>query len=157
MISFVKALKHSVLWVVFSVFVTLSASAGITNPLIRVCLSLNGQFYIANLDAADGNDLPMCQFNTAQIGAQALLDYVDGRTDLAISAFLASSPSDPMQVCSQNSASDLQGTSESSSLFHICEFPDSSLIDAETLARGANAIENSALRNALQSHLGGAF
>jgi hypothetical protein len=125
-----------------------SASAN-SNPLIRACVLKNADFETLNTGSLD--DLPMCRFGMALMGAQAVQDVISGTTDQAVSAFLASQPTgDPSSACSAVGADEVTGTSEQNGLsFDVCRFSDGSIVDAQTLARGAQDPQNAALRQAL--------
>ncbi len=112
------------------------------NPLIQQCHNYNGVFEV--LAPGQTDDMPICIWGGASIGALDLVNYRAGCSDQAANTFLASSSSDRSSVCDANGATEVTGSN-----YDLCKFSDGSMIDAGTLARGASASENSPLVRAL--------
>lgn len=135
------------LWTFVCILAT-STSWGNNNPLIRVCRLEEGHFWVLQ---AGNNDIPLCFFGKAALGAEALLLFktTEGSTE-ALKAYNDRNSSAPRGgVCGSFDADVVEGLDSDGQTFNVCRFSDSSYIEETTLWLGPGHSSNAALDKAL--------
>lgn len=114
------------------------------NPLMRTCRRENGLFWIVY---APNQELPLCFFGDAAIGAEALHGYkFGGGTVLAVDAYKKSTGA----TCEQAGAVTVAGQDSEKATFEVCQFSDGTLVEKNTLLRGPGSPANGDLNRALR-------
>lgn len=122
------------------------ATAGINNPLFRICANNSGVFQVMYLSGSPSNlnapykDVALCQFGSTLIDSLSLINYRDQNTQsMALSAFLNDETS-----CQKTGGEVIE-----KNLGPACLYSDASVIDLQSLEQGAsqlpsvkNTIEN---------------
>lgn len=115
------------------------------NPLMRTCRREQGLFWIVY---ATNQELPLCFFGEAAIGAEALHGYKHGGgVVMAVSVYKKTMGA----TCEQVGAVTIAGRDSKNAAFEVCQFNDGTLIEKSTLLRGQGAAANSALNRALNN------
>lgn len=118
-----------------------------TNPLMRTCVRLGGQFWAPQKEDKS-DDLPLCFFGAAGIGASALLSFKTGQGPYqSIRVYKTASG----RACEQAGAVTVRGQDTNGQIFEVCEFRDGSLVEKNTLLRGRGASANAGLDQVLGS------
>lgn len=135
------------LWT-FVCILAASISWGNSNPLMRTCRLEQGHFWVLQ---AGYHDIPLCFFDKAAIGAEALLIFKtnQGSTE-ALKAYNNRNSSAPRGgVCGSFDADVVEGTDTEGQTFNVCRFSDDSYIEETTLWLGPGNSSNAALDKAL--------
>lgn len=111
------------------------------NPLIQTCQRAGGIFRVLAPGLVE--DLPVCVFGSAVIGAHELQNHKSGCSNEAVDTFLSSGASSSGTPCEDNNAEELSKG--------LCKFSDGSLIGKSTLAQGAETPANASLIRALNA------
>ena len=114
-----------------------------SNPLMRTCRLEQGLFWIVY---APHQELPLCFFGEAAIGAEALHGYKHGGgAVLAVEAYKKSTGA----TCEQVGAVTVVGQDSKKATFTVCQFSDGTLIEKNTLLRGPGSVVNQDLNRSL--------
>jgi hypothetical protein len=115
------------------------------NPLMRTCRREQGLFWIVY---APNQELPLCFFGEAAIGAEALNGYKNGGGDvMAVTVYKKTISA----TCEQVGAVTIAGQDSKKANFEVCQFQDGTLIEKQTLLRGQGAAQNAALNRSLNN------
>jgi hypothetical protein len=119
-------------------------------PYARVCRTAGGQPW--TVDFSGGNDLMLCRFGVAAIGAADFAELKwNGRETRSVREFLASTPARSADAACANHGGDTQTATDSDGVgWQLCDFSDGSVVEVETLARGSSAASNASLVHALR-------
>ena len=122
-----------------------SSFAANNNPLMRTCRLEQGLFWIVY---SEGQELPLCFFGSAAIGAEALFGFKTGTGNyLSVRVYKENSGA----TCEQLGATTVSGQDSKKVSYEVCQFRDGSLIEKQTLLRGRGAAANSGLDQSLSS------
>jgi hypothetical protein len=140
-----KLIAALILLISANSFANPTVNNGIRNPMRRVCMSKGGNYWYPQRSDDNLNNLPLCRFGEeligpAQIGAQTLVDTVNGLQTLAVEAYKASESN-----CSGRVVQAIDGDVT----LNACEYADGSVIELETLNRGPADSRNAKLNQAL--------
>ncbi|MFS4459978.1 hypothetical protein [Bdellovibrio sp. HCB2-146] len=114
---------------------------------MRTCVRLGGQFWAPQKEDKT-DDLPLCFFGAAGIGAHALLSFRTGQGPYqAIRVYKTTSG----KTCEHAGAVTVRGQDTNGQTFEVCEFRDGSLIERNTLLRGLGSGANAGLDQVLGS------
>jgi hypothetical protein len=113
-----------------------------TNPQIRFCHQSEGTFIVAN---TENDQVGLCRFSSATIGALDLLDYQTKKTPVqSLRSYI-----DGIQLC-EPYGENVTITIVQGPTLQVCRFGDGSMIDMQTLLAGREASQNAALNKALK-------
>lgn len=137
-----------VLTFVMALFSGVPAAQATNNPLIRTCQIHGGTFWVLR----DGDqDLALCFFGEAGIGAEALLKFKISESSEAMEAYKKHSSSfSKGGVCGAFGADVLIGKDTEGHSYNVCRFEDQSLIEETTLWFGPGAPKNEGLDKTLK-------
>lgn len=135
----------------FALFFVGATAAAIENPWIRTCRVANGQFWVVTQGAIE---LPLCFFDSAGMGAEALFLFKTGTgSTAAVQSYqnrnFSSLSSD--HICDSFNAELVQAQDSEGQKFRLCRFSDNSLIEETTLWLGPGAKANASLDQALET------
>lgn len=132
-----------ILWGLIAGAFVATVSWANTNPLMRVCRLEQGRFWTLQVP---GDELPLCFFGKAAVGAESLLQLESQAGDSeAVKAYKSASGGD----CSTLGAENLEGVDSNGVSFKVCRFADSSLIEENTLKAGFGHPSNQKLDQVL--------
>jgi hypothetical protein len=124
----------------FILGVTVNAMA-LESPWKRVCRENGGLFWVLNVQTP--NEIPLCLFGDAAIGAESYFNHKQGDDVIAVRAYLNS------ESCAQNDGRVISGVDTNHKTWSLCLFADNSLMEVDTLDNGPQDSRNSLLTNAL--------
>jgi len=131
------------LFALFILGVSFQASAA--NPLIHFCALTHGSFRAAV--ANDGDQVGFCQYGSAVIDAQSILDVTTGnQSSSAVQSALSEGSS-----CEDAGGSVLPAKDLEDHEFSICQFGDGSSLEVSTLQNGVGSGSNAHLVKALKT------
>jgi putative hemolysin len=107
------------------------------NPLAIFCEKEGGKY--EQVFAPNGA-FGLCSFGAGKIGAKAFYEYAQGKAPLAVHSFFEGGECGKEAVVKYENGADVS----------VCEFSDGTVIEAQTLARGAKAKANAKLSRALK-------
>lgn len=119
-------------------------------PYARVCRTAGGQPW--TVDFSGGNDILLCRFGAAAIGAADFAELKwSGRELRSVREFLASTCAGSAGAACADHGGNLQTATDSDGIsWQLCAFSDDSVVEAGTLARGSSAASNASLVHALR-------
>ena len=118
-----------------------SIAHAIENPWKRVCRQNSGVFWVLNVQTP--NEIPLCVFGEAAIGAETYFNHKMGQFTQAVEAY------DRNAICRQYDGRQISGTDTDRKTWTICLMADGSFIELNTLNRGKNSSLNTLLNQAL--------
>ena len=130
------------------VCLVLSQTALANNPLRHFCIIKGGQVVDVNLPSPSTDQVMLCQFGAALIGAESLLNLVSKTPSQSITAYQNGAQA-PSEGCADSGGEEVQGTTLENQSVVFCSFSDGTHIGLDTLKSGPNSSENSALNQAL--------
>lgn len=124
------------------------SSSAINNPWLRACSIEAGQFWV--LTDGSNDELAMCFFDGAAIGAEALFKFkTKSGVSQSIQAYKQRKPATNGGGCESFNADAVDAVDSNQQMFSVCRFPDGSLIEENTLELGPNSGDTEALDRAL--------
>jgi len=120
---------------------TFSVANANENPWKRVCRQNNGVFWVLNVQTP--NEIPLCVFGEAAIGAETFFNHKLGNETQAVEAYNRNA------ICRQYDGRRIQGTDTDRKTWTVCVMADGSYIELNTLDRGMNSPLNALLNQAL--------
>ena len=127
-----------------------ASSAQAETPYARECRLSGGQQWSLNMETQF--DTTLCLFGSAAVGIAELAQYKWGQgLALSLKAFLKQTSSrNPVGLCDIVGAAYRPAKDTDGSVWELCQFPDGSIVELNTLAGGVNDPYNAALVEALQ-------
>lgn len=124
-------------------------AAAAETPYARTCRISGGEAWVVNY--ASGNDVMLCRFGSAAIGAAEFAELKWNDTQKAsVRAFLSATPTEGGdETCRLNHASYAETKDSEQVQWALCTFGDGSVIEVNTLARGSADRHNAGLAAAL--------
>lgn len=119
-------------------------------PYARTCRGAGG--FAWSVDLSLPTETTLCVFETAAVGAPELALYRwENKLGLSLKALLGQSAQRPAAtICNEFKVAQRISQDSEGVFWTLCVFPDGSVIEASTLARGVNSPANSRLVQALR-------